>query len=375
MKGFKMAGLTQKLNEIIQHIRIAEVMSGYKFRMMMVWNLVIGRPSRLNLSGALKLTATAFTPLHLSPVITFAVFTAANRSIGGSLTVARMFTSLSLLSLLTQPLSQSFQRIPKFLAAISCFQRIQAFLQTETKSDHRLMINAPLSESSQGLDVHDDDIELQPLRPVGVGPDSIVVRNGTFGWSSSDEPILRDISFSIKASGLTMVIACGKSTLLKALLGETPSSQGFVYVSTTEVAFCDQTPWLINGSVQKNILGFSNFNGPYYNAVLHGCGLEEDLATFPMGDQSLVGSKGITLSGGQKQRLVGLLVPSAILLLIKRTQAIARAVYSRKSVVILDDVFSGMDATTEHLVFNRLLGSEGLLRTNGTTVIIATHAG
>jgi ABC-type multidrug transport system fused ATPase/permease subunit len=56
-------------------------------------------------------------------------------------------------------------------------------------------------------------------------------------------------------------------------------------------------------------------------------------------------------------------------------QAIARAVYSRKSVVVLDDVFSGMDATTEHLVFNRLLGPEGLLRMNQTTVIIATHAG
>ena len=56
-------------------------------------------------------------------------------------------------------------------------------------------------------------------------------------------------------------------------------------------------------------------------------------------------------------------------------QAIARAVYSRKRIMILDDVFSGMDATTEHLVFSRLLGPQGLLRKSGTTVIIATHAG
>jgi ATP-binding cassette subfamily C (CFTR/MRP) protein 1 len=220
-----------------------------------------------------------------------------------------MFTSLSLLSLLTQPLSQTFQRIPEFLAAIGCFQRIQAFLETETKSDHRLMISPPTDpEVSQGLEVDGNNIELQPLRPADVGADSVIVRNGTFGWNSSDEPVLRDISFSIKASKLTMIIgpvACGKSTLLKALLGETPSSQGFIYVSTTKVAFCDQTPWIINGSIQKNILGFSMFDGPWYSSVLHGCGLEEDLATFPMGDQSLVGSKGITLSGGQKQRLVG----------------------------------------------------------------------
>ena len=170
------------------------------------------------------------------------------------------------------------------------------------------MINPPTDmEIFPELEPDGDNIELQSLRPAGVGTDTILVRNGTFGWSSSDKPVLRDISFSIKTSALAMIIgpvACGKSTLLKALLGETPSSQGFVYVSTTNVAFCDQTPWLINGSVQKNILGFSNFEGPWYNAVLHGCGVEEDLATFPMGDQSLVGSKGITLSGGQKQRLV-----------------------------------------------------------------------
>jgi ATP-binding cassette subfamily C (CFTR/MRP) protein 1 len=235
-----------------------------------------------------------------------------------------MFTSLSLLSLLTQPLSQSFQNIPRFLAAIGCFQRIQTFLQSETKSDHRLMINPPTDMALfQKMEAGGDNIELQSLRPAAVGADPIVVRNGTFGWSFSDEPVLKDINFSTKASGLTMVIgpvACGKSTLLKALLGETPSSQGFIYVSTTEVAFCDQTPWLVNGSIQKNILSFLNFDGPWYNAVLHACGLEEDLATFPMGDQSLVGSKGITLSGGQKQRLVGFsLSPEkfAIVLLIK----------------------------------------------------------
>jgi hypothetical protein len=44
MKGVKMAGLTQKLTEIIQNLRFAEVMSGHKFRMMTVWNLIFGRP-------------------------------------------------------------------------------------------------------------------------------------------------------------------------------------------------------------------------------------------------------------------------------------------------------------------------------------------
>lgn len=71
-----------------------------------------------------------------------------------------------------------------------------------------------------------------------------------------------------------------------------------------------------------------------------------------------MGSAGISLSGGQKQRL-----------------AIARAVYSRQSLVMLDDVFSGLDASTEEIIFNRLLGKQGLLRRNHVTVILVTHAG
>jgi hypothetical protein len=55
-------------------------------------------------------------------------------------------------------------------------------------------------------------------------------------------------------------------------------------------------------------------------------------------------------------------------------QALARAVYSRQQVLILDDVFSGLDATSEERIFSRLLGTNGLLRRLGTTVILVTHA-
>jgi ATP-binding cassette subfamily C (CFTR/MRP) protein 1 len=56
-------------------------------------------------------------------------------------------------------------------------------------------------------------------------------------------------------------------------------------------------------------------------------------------------------------------------------KAIARAVYARKSIAIFDDIFSGLDSTTEKAVFSRLFGLEGLLRRWGTTVVVATHAG
>jgi ABC-type multidrug transport system ATPase subunit len=53
---------------------------------------------------------------------------------------------------------------------------------------------------------------------------------------------------------------------------------------------------------------------------------------------------------------------------------LARAVYSKEKLLLLDDCFSGLDATAEDRIFNRLLGRTGLLRKNGITVVLVTHA-
>ncbi|KAK0389505.1 hypothetical protein NLU13_3080 [Sarocladium strictum] len=81
------------------------------------------------------------------------------------------------------------------------------------------------------------------------------------------------------------------------------------------------------------------------------------ITTHGGGDQAMIGSNGITLSGGQEQRV-----------------AIARAVYSNRSIAIFDDVFSGLDTETQKHVFDAVFGAHGLLRSQQTTVILATHA-
>jgi ABC-type transporter Mla maintaining outer membrane lipid asymmetry ATPase subunit MlaF len=55
-------------------------------------------------------------------------------------------------------------------------------------------------------------------------------------------------------------------------------------------------------------------------------------------------------------------------------QALARAVYARRDLVILDDVLSGLDTTTENHVFHSLLGPEGLFRTLQATVILVSSS-
>jgi hypothetical protein len=92
---------------------------------------------------------------------------------------------------------------------------------------------------------------------------------------------------------------------MQALLGETITHKGFLSVTSNEsVAYCAQTPWLINRSIQENILGSSLFDATWYAKVVRGCALVEDFKTYPAGDGTVIGSQGITLSGGQKQRIV-----------------------------------------------------------------------
>lgn len=135
----------------------------------------------------------------------------------------------------------------------------------------------------------------------------IFVRSGAFGWTAGELPVVQDVNLAISRSQFTIIIgpvASGKTTLLKALLGETPISSGIVQISTLDFSFCDQTPWLLSQTIQKNVIGFAHLDPEWYNAVIHACALDEDISLFLHGDQTMIGSNGITLSGGQKQRLV-----------------------------------------------------------------------
>lgn len=208
----------------------------------------------------------------ISPVLTFAIFTAIALKDSTTLDVSRLFTSLSLVLLLTQPLFYVFLGIEELMSALGCFERIGAFLEKESMSDHRLELPALESaRPAEGWAETFEDFEMATLDTVTaqknqrsgtVVPSSsatdettaIVVKNGTFGWTKNGAPILHDVNFSIKSAKLNILVgpvASGKSTLLKALLGETPSSKGFVHISTHEIAWCEQTPWLI---VSNNLL-------------------------------------------------------------------------------------------------------------------------
>lgn len=354
IKGVKMLGLQDSFMKFVHGLRIDELNISKKFRTLLVYNMGFAWLTRI-----------------FAPIFTFGVYVAISDS---ALNVSRVFTSLSLFSLLSDPLLTLVMALMSFAGSVGSFTRIQEFLDKKDHSDQRHNARQILSLEDLGeakLLSNAGDLDMLSSNSPSVeslnrgsissySPNAVIVQNGTFGWDPEKEPILKDITMTIPRGSFTMIIGpsgCGKSTLLKALLGEVRCEEGWVELTSPSVAFCDQTPWHMNGTIKESIVSMSQYDPKWYSSVIQACALDEDLSRFPRGDRSVIGSKGVALSGGQSQRI-----------------ALARAVYARRKVIILDDALSGLDATTESHIFHNIFGNMGLLREIGTSVIFASSS-
>lgn len=332
MKNLKISGLSATVGDFVQRLRVEELAAGARFRKIFIIAALFG-----------------FIPLLIGPPLTFA-FTSK------TLDASKVFTSLSFLTLLTVPLSQIFQSTPELVSGLACLGRIQAFLECENRHDFRKVLVDRKRESEKISTGNAVSPDMQQE-----SSSAVVVQTGKFGWEE-DNFVLRDVNVKVPKSSLTIVVGpvgSGKSTLCKALLGEIPFGESSVSLSTrcNHVGFCEQAAFLYNGTVRDNIVGFSPFDNERYAEVINATSLVFDLATLPLGDETNIGSDGIVLSGGQKQRV-----------------SLARALYLKSDLLVLDDVFSGLDADTEEKVFQQVFGVNGLLRKQSCTVVLCTHS-
>lgn len=253
----------------------------------------------------------AFSNLAISPVICFTIYSLLARRDGTeTLTTTKAFTSLVLFNNLAVPITLLVQAVTGLATAIGSIGRIDKFLSEDPRKDFRSHTGFSSSETLvEGV----DDASVR-LSEKGNSSRSLLFesRDTSAGWSAEKPSVVSGLSFQIPSSSLTMVVGpvgCGKSTFINTLLGETPVKDGYLNVNSSTIAYCSQTCWLKNDTVQKNILGEAQFDLQWYNTVLRACALDHDIKIFPRGDQSMVGSKGAVLSGGQKQRLVCCIVP------------------------------------------------------------------
>ncbi|KAB0340651.1 hypothetical protein FD754_022950 [Muntiacus muntjak] len=123
-----------------------------------------------------------------------------------------------------------------------------------------------------------DEIPQLYLQLPSDGERTVDVQNFTAFWDEESEtPTLQGLSFTVRPGELLAVVGpvgAGKSSLLRALLGELPPSQGKVSVHG-RIAYVSQQPWVFRGTVRSNILFGKKDEQDRFEKVIRACALEE----------------------------------------------------------------------------------------------------
>ena len=166
--------------------------------------------------------------------------------------------------------------------------------------------------------------------------------------------IISNISFKLMKNEIILLtgsIGAGKSVLLQSLINEFHHASSCFRIRG-QVSFLSSIPWLIAGTIRENILMGRPFDSSFYEEILEACALIQDLNLFELKDQHEVGDQGCILSGGQKARI-----------------CLARVLYSRADIYLLDDPLSALDNSVANHIFLNCF--KVLCR--GKSLLIATH--
>ncbi|TBU30707.1 metal resistance protein YCF1 [Dichomitus squalens] len=268
-------------------------------------------------------------------LVAFSSFAVAAYTSDDPLTSDKIFPAISLYMLLQFPLAMFSQVTSNIIEAMVSVQRLSKFFAAdELQPDVRRVV--------EKADLDQGDVVVS-------------VVNGEFTWDKNAvSPTLEDINLTVRKGELAGIlgrVGAGKTSLLSAIIGEMRRVDGEVNVFGT-VSYAPQNPWIMSATIRDNILFSHKYEEEFYNLVLDACALRQDLALMPSGDMTEVGEKGVTLSGGQRARV-----------------ALARAVYARADLVMLDDVLAALDSHVAKHVFDNVIGPNGLLASKARIVV------
>uniref|UniRef100_A0A3B3ZY40 ABC-type glutathione-S-conjugate transporter n=1 Tax=Periophthalmus magnuspinnatus TaxID=409849 RepID=A0A3B3ZY40_9GOBI len=319
---------------------MTEMVSGMKILKFYAWEEVFQRQVEALREGELSalrrsqilycVSLASFTSSSFLVMLTvFGVYVLMDQR--NVLDAQKIFVSAALINILKTPLSQLLFAISTAAQALVSLKRITNFLQQ-------------------------DKVKEDSVRRLAYSAGETRVHAGYFSWSTDSPPSLSSINVMVEQGALVAVVGpvgSGKSSLLAAVLGEMERRSGSLSTRGS-VALVPQQAWTLNASVKENILFGAPRSEGWYHRVLEACALLPDLDLLPAGDSSEIGEKGVNLSGGQRQRI-----------------SLARAVYRKSDIYLLDDPLSAVDAHVGQHIFDRVIGPNGLLRDK--TRILVTH--
>ena len=181
----------------------------------------------------------------------------------------------------------------------------------------------------------------------------IEFRHVSFHYPTTDIPVLKDVSFTIKSGSKLAIMGAtgsGKSTLLNLIPRFFDATKGEILVDGVNVkewelmelrkviGLVPQQSILFTGSIEENLrFGDSTVDGELLKEAAKQAQIHHSIEQFPDQYNTRVGQKGVNLSGGQKQRL-----------------SIARALVRKPTILLLDDSTSALDVSTENALWQAL---------------------
>lgn len=238
------------------------------------------------------------------------------------------------------PIEQAVGQWRGFIAARGSYDRLQSTFRADNAAGPRMQLPAPKGRLS--------------LERVSVVP------------PGSQRPTLNNVTIAIEPGQTVGVIgpsAAGKSSLLRAIVGVWPAATGAVKIDGFDlrqwdplqlgqyVGYLPQDVELFAGTVASNIARFGEFDIEEVIEAAQLAGVHEMIQGLPNGYETQIGEGGTSLSGGQRQRL-----------------ALARTVYRRPPLVVLDEPNANLDATGEQALNHAVMAIKPT-----TSIIFATH--
>jgi len=177
--------------------------------------------------------------------------------------------------------------------------------------------------------------------------------------------IIKNLNFEIKSGDRCVILGktgVGKSTLTDLIMGIIHPSKGKIYFDNVDIsgefekikhnfAYVPQEIYLLNDTIKNNIRFFDNKDDDkFLSEILDDLELNNLIDRFDNKDLT-VGDNGTLVSGGQKQRI-----------------GIARAIYSKKKIIIMDEPSSNLDEKTENKIFDKIFN-----KYKDQTFIIISH--
>ena len=247
--------------------------------------------------------------------------------------------------------------LPSLIRAQNSFLTIK---QSEGSAQMTLDVILEIDELLEKVDVNTNVETTSNFLPI------ISVENLTFSYPETDQIVLNEINFSIKAGQFVAIVGqsgAGKSTLVDLLLGIYEPTSGYIKVSGLPpreavktwpgvISYVPQDIAIIDGTIAKNIaLQDSDQQKNQIHSSLDRAHLLDDVLAMSNKLNEVVGERGTRLSGGQRQRL-----------------GIARALYTNPEMIIFDEATSSLDPVTEKSVTDAIYNKK-----SGVTLIVIAH--